>query len=551
MVSAQQTSSDDKDYYKFPKDIKSVAVIGGGPSGIPALRHLVDAGFDVRLFERQSAPGGTWTWSPESPLPTTFPTPPPSTGDFVPRRPPAGEDIIGISSTQPIVSVKQDEGRKERREFAPPNPVYWNLTNNVPTPAMAFKDFPWPENSDWYRSHEDIALYIRRYADHFNLNQYASYDTRVENVTKLKQEDAKWRLTLRKLESLGGDEIRETFWTEDFDAVVVASGHYGAPFIPALEGQNEWAQQWPESIIHSRAYRRPETYRDQTVLLVGTGTSGVDIGRDLDRHVKKIYQVTRDTVVGPEDYLQFREKQKALLPENGEIVPEIKRFLPPPPGVVISQGRIELTDGRVLSGIDAVIFSTGYQYSFPFLSEFHRDLGTAQTSEHQSPSSVLITNGAGIHNVYRDVFYIPDPTLTFLGLSINTPTFSFFEFQSIAITRVFQRHARLPGLEERKREYIDRLTERGGIKWVHLLGARHPEYVRETVEWLNDEAKHFGAQPVKGYNQTQLELGPKLQAGILKKYELGTEGANQYIRDLIAKEKEEGTPSLAPQVSVV
>ena len=41
-------------------------VIGAGPSGITAARHLVQAGLsDVVVFERGERLGGNWAYSPE------------------------------------------------------------------------------------------------------------------------------------------------------------------------------------------------------------------------------------------------------------------------------------------------------------------------------------------------------------------------------------------------------------------------------------------------------------------------------------------------------
>ena len=44
-------------YHKFSKDIKDVAVIGAGPSGLQNVVELREAGFNVRLFERKQFPG--------------------------------------------------------------------------------------------------------------------------------------------------------------------------------------------------------------------------------------------------------------------------------------------------------------------------------------------------------------------------------------------------------------------------------------------------------------------------------------------------------------
>lgn len=111
------------DYYHFPHKVRRVAVIGAGPSGLPAARHLRDAGLDVTIFERQSKVGGLWNWKEETSGPLSVPTPPPSVGAFTPSW---GEN-----------GVFPDPDRQRRTRFNPPNPCYWSLTNNVPTQTMA------------------------------------------------------------------------------------------------------------------------------------------------------------------------------------------------------------------------------------------------------------------------------------------------------------------------------------------------------------------------------------------------------------------------------
>lgn len=107
-------------------NVRTVAVIGSGPSGAPAARHLRDAGLEVRVFERQSLAGGIWNWRPETTLPIAVPTPPPSRGAFTP-----------VEVSGPSERVYEDAKRSVREDFCPANPVYASLSNNVPTSTMA------------------------------------------------------------------------------------------------------------------------------------------------------------------------------------------------------------------------------------------------------------------------------------------------------------------------------------------------------------------------------------------------------------------------------
>jgi hypothetical protein len=115
--------------HQFDQPIRSVAVIGSGPSGLTASRHLSEAGLNVRIFERQAHAGGIWNWQADIAPPLAIPTPPPSTAAFAP----ALTQTTTLHAPHRIV----DPQGKERALFSPPNPVYWSLSNNVPTNTMA------------------------------------------------------------------------------------------------------------------------------------------------------------------------------------------------------------------------------------------------------------------------------------------------------------------------------------------------------------------------------------------------------------------------------
>ncbi|WRT63141.1 uncharacterized protein IL334_000044 [Kwoniella shivajii] len=502
--------------HEFDHPIRSVAVIGSGPTGTPAARHLQEAGLKVRLFERQSQSGGIWNWRPAASLPLSVPTPPPSRGAFTP--------VLRESG------VYEDPDRSEREHFSPPNPCYWNLTNNVPTTTMAFKDFPYPDGTDLNVSHTVFSKYVHDYAKHFGLDKVASYNTRVEKADKVASQ---WRLNLRKVVDEGEDRAREEQWTEEFDAIVVATGHYNAPYIPALSGSDTWANAWPDKVIHSQGYRLPEPYKDKTVLLIGIGTSGNDIARDIDPFVKRTYMVGRNKLRGPPAYQKQRKMQRFMLPQKAEAVSEIHRFLPPKLGQPIREAEVELSDGRILKGIDEVIFATGYQYSFPFLPNYHQDY--EQVASNSLAKHHLVSDGSGVLNLWRDVFYIPDPSLTFIGLSVNTSAFSFFEYQSISIARVLSGKARLPDEATRWADYAQLVKEKGEGKFSHLLnrdGER--SYVRDTVEWLNKDAEWSGAEPVQGHSAEWIAESDKMVQLLASKYGVTLEQLKQIDVEIAA-----------------
>ena len=115
-----------------------------------------------------------------------------------------------------------------------------------------------------------VQRHVRQYASSVGLNSndeehdnVTSYSTRVERVEKLPG-TKRWTLTLRKMEPCGEGKIRADWWTEEFDAVVVAAlSESDSPWVPPILGLNEWAEAHPNRIFHGRQYRRPEKMRGQ------------------------------------------------------------------------------------------------------------------------------------------------------------------------------------------------------------------------------------------------------------------------------------------------
>lgn len=80
----------------------------------------------------------------------------------------------------------------------------------------------------------------------------------MERVEKLPSA-TQWTLTLRQMVQVPGGKLRVNWWTEEFDAVVVAQdGKSDAPWVPPIPGLDEWAHAFPDQIYHGREYRRPE-----------------------------------------------------------------------------------------------------------------------------------------------------------------------------------------------------------------------------------------------------------------------------------------------------
>jgi hypothetical protein len=108
--------------------------------------------------------------------------------------------------------------------------------------------------------------------------------------------------------------------------------------------------------------------------------------------------------------------------------------------------------------------------------------------------TVIVTNGQQTHNLHKDIFYIPDPTLAFVGVPYHVSTFSLFEFQSIALASVFSGKPKLPSTTAMRDEYQARLESKGAGRTFHSLKKRGEEIA--YVDDLRTMVNEGGHQPV-------------------------------------------------------
>ncbi|KAG0649154.1 Flavin-containing monooxygenase ustF2 [Hyphodiscus hymeniophilus] len=455
---------------------KRVAVIGAGVSGVTSAKHLKAAGVEVVVYERSSTSGGNWSYDERQPLDAKYPSILASEAELIP-----GQSISG--KQQDSVSGQKSNFEDIDIQHAPPG----GLTNNVSTVLQELKGYPWPAGTEDFVNVRAKGAYLQGYSKEFGVESLIRYNTRVEKLEKV---DKKWKLrSLTLLKNSNATwEKRET--VEEFDAVVVANGHYSACKVPDIPGLKEWKAAWPERIQHSKRYRRPDGFKNQKILLVGAGVSSNDIARETVDIASKIYQSSRGS---PYDI------PIAFLPPAVERIGEVASFEIPTEGQS-KPGHITLKDGRVLSDIGRVILATGYHFSHPFLLDLHDDDALPETASE----TVLVTDGTQIHNLHKDIFYIPDPTLAFVGVPFYTATFTLFEYQAIVVAAVFAGRAWLPNEQEMRDEYSKRVEAKGYGRAFHSLRDQQVDYVTELLAWINEHAEVTGAEKVEGYSEKWL-----------------------------------------------
>ncbi|KAI1304325.1 hypothetical protein F5Y03DRAFT_358034 [Xylaria venustula] len=456
--------------------IKNVAVIGAGISGVTSAAHLIKEGIEVAVFERTGTIGGVWYYDERVDRDPPFPNLIPPAQDW------NDLEAEGLSPAEALLL------------HGPPGPCYAGLKNNVPTSLMKSCLLPWAEGTEEYIDQGSMVQYLQDIAALHHVTENVQFHTRVESVTK-PAGDTQWTVKTSTLQ-VQGDSFSVSKKSERFDAVVVASGHYHIPFVPDVPGLSDWKDRFPGRVFHSKSYRTPEPFRGKTVLLVGAGASAFDIAREVDALGGKIIQSRRKSkydLTGPR------------LPAAVQRVEMVAKFIAneadgsqsgsseASQGAI--PGKIVLEDGSTLENIDYVVIATGYITSYPFLE----DLEQPHVAWEDAGDRTLITaDGYTTHNLHKDIFYIPDPTLAFIGVSHLVSTFSLFDFQAKVMAKVFAGHVQLPDKSLMKAEQGERKARFQPGDRFHALLLGEPVYIDEVLTWVNANLTNAGLAPIEG-----------------------------------------------------
>lgn len=390
---------------------------------------------------------------------------------------------------------------------------------------MSFSQEPFPEERSAlnirrhgkespFRHWQAVEGYIQNLVKRNSYEDWVSYETTVELAHKDKI-SGKWLLTLRKPADNGFDK----WWTETFDAVVVAAGHYTVPFIPETPGLAELSQNFPGSVEHSKAWRGPEKYRGKRVVVVGASISGTDISFALADYA----ETPLNSVV--------RGKYHPYFFDYGFQHPNIKRH-PPISGIVSDRRTNERTvhfeDGTKLENVDHIIFGTGYSWSLPFLPEL----------------AATIRNNR-LPNLYQHIFWQRDPTLCFVGAIAAGFTFKVFEWQAVLVARFLAGHVTLPPLEQQMKWEEDRIGLKGdGVPFTALYPA---------FEEYFEEVRLMAGEPIGGKGRQLPKFEKSWRAGFdaahLKRIDMWKR-ENEAARKRIAGEEGKRDPIVASAIEV-
>lgn len=220
--------------------------------------------------------------------------------------------------------------------------------------------------------------------------------------------------------------------------------------------------------------------------------SSTDIAKDISPCANNIYQSTRQGL---------SDMPASALPSNATRVSEVAaiaiepRLEAGPDGALFT---IHLAHGASISGIDKIIICTGYQFALPFLPQYSDSQATPETAGDH----ILTTDGGQVHNLHQDIFYIPDPTLAFVGIPLFNTTFTLFEFQAMAIAAFYSGIVGLAPEAVLRREYQDRVKTKGLGRYLHSLKEDEESYVSSLMGWVNGGRSRHGMAPLEGHTAT-------------------------------------------------
>ena len=353
---------------------KRVAIIGAGPSGLAQLRAFQaarDKGAeipDIVCFEKQSDWGGLWNYSWRTGL-----------DEY-------GEPVHGS--------------------------MYRYLWSNGPKEGLEFADYSFEEHFGRaipsYPPRAVLYDYIIGRVEKSNVRQWIRFNSPVRHVS-YDEHSGKFHVTVK-------DNLKDVEYTEEFDNVVVASGHFSTPNVPFYPG----FESFKGRILHAHDFRDAMEFKDKDLLLIGTSYSAEDIGSQCWKYGAKSITISYRTAPMGHKW-----------PDNWVELPLLEK---------VEGNTATFKDGSTRD-VDAIILCTGYNHHFPFIDEELR----LKTNNRLYPV-----------NLYNGVVWEHNPKLMYLGMQDQWFTFNMFDAQAWYARDVIMGRIELPSQPEMHAD-IDRM----------------------------------------------------------------------------------------------
>ncbi|XP_062618681.1 uncharacterized protein LOC134280295 [Saccostrea cucullata] len=430
-----------------------VAVIGAGLGGLCSQKHLCEKFniFEPVAFERNFWPCGLWNYTDQT-----------------------SKDDFGF----PIHSA-----------------IYNNLRSNLPKELQEFPDFPYPK--EWtssYITRQQCHQYLNMFTDHHKLRPYIRTRTFVRDVRPLKEDQenslVKWMVTFSPVKKLS--EIK----TEVFDSVLVCNGHHSEPYTPDIPGM----ELFEGRMIHSKEFRHEEHFDGLRVAVLGCSYSGEDISMHVAKFAKKGFFYFY-TISEPNSHKHDFHFSSFLNLENWtslkylilqyifnlvyiylkvfachrrdpkDFRPSFKKEIEQrPPFVHMTKDFVVFPDGSS-EKVDAVIFCTGYRYSFPFLKD-----------------DIIAIQDQHVQLIYKHMFHIEYLNLIFIRIARQFLYFPMYHEMAKLAVLALAGKVKFPSKDvmraESEADFQSRLKECNPPSHAHFFGGtgRRFRYIEELAE---------------------------------------------------------------------
>ncbi|KMW57788.1 flavin-containing monooxygenase [Candidatus Rhodobacter oscarellae] len=380
---------------------KRVCVIGAGPSGLAQLRAFQSAkakGEDIPevvCYEKQSDWGGLWnyTWR-------------------------TGVDEHGNNCHGSMYRYLWSNGPKEGLEFAD-----YTFEEHFGKPIAS------------YPPRAVLFDYIKGRVEKAGVRDWIEFDTIVRDV---RARDGGFEVTVR-------NEKTDSEKTEQFDHVVVATGHFSVPNVPEYPG----FESYNGRLLHAHDFRDAREFTGKDVMIMGTSYSAEDIGSQIWKYgATSIVQSCRGGATGYK------------WPENWTEVAGLDR---------VEGKTCHFTDGST-ADVDAIILCTGYKHHFPFLPDDLR-LKTA--------------NILAADDLYKGVVWNHNTDMFYLGMQDQWYTFNMFDAQAWWVRDAIMGKIAIPSdMATLEADVAQRKAEEGALAddfaCIDYQGAYTMELIEET-----------------------------------------------------------------------
>ena len=232
--------------------------------------------------------------------------------------------------------------------------------------------------------------------------------------------------------------------SEDFDHVVVSTGHFSIPNMPHYPGYETFGG----TLIHAHDFRDAVQFADRDVLVIGSSYSAEDVASQCWKYgARSVVCTSRSGPMGF-DWPDPITERPILTHVDGRTV--------------------HFTDGSTAE-VDAIISCTGYLHHFPFMDDELR---------------LVTANRLATSMLYRGVVFQPENRILYLGMQDQWYTFNMFDAQAWYARDVILGRIELPGAAEQARWIEERQAEEDALAddyaCIDFQGAYTQDLVDQT-----------------------------------------------------------------------